>query len=140
MERKLECPECGKVSLTYKEHFSHWTSHYKTKIAEGKIAPLEHDEAVKFYKEYPQEIEDGFRVVGIEVGVFRGRIDIVGFDRNGNLTIVDVTQGKDMKRKIQQLRKYRNNLKWIAREIFRINLPDKIRLLVIELGKGTREI
>ena len=107
---------------------------------EREIVPLEHGEAVRFYYRNPQAIEKGMRAVGVEVGVFRGRIDLILRDSQGRLCLVDVTTGKDTKRKVEQLRRYRKYLKWLANQVFNCKLKEPIRLFVIKPGDYIKEV
>lgn len=135
----LKCPVCNKEHRCYRDYFQCWTSHLTREIQFGRV-PVSHDEAVKYYYKNPQAIEEGMRSVGCEVGVFRGKIDLILRDRQERLCLVDVTVGKDAKRKINQLKRYKKNLKWLANHVFKCNLKEPIRLFVVHPGKYVKEV
>jgi len=140
-KEKLKCPICGRISETYKEHFEHWSSHYRSaELKEEQITPLDHTGAVRYYKSHPRQIEEGLRVIESEVWLFRGRIDLIGIDKSNNLVIVDITGGKDENRKIQQLQKYRKYIFWIGRHIYGLDMQMPIRLLIVRIGGEVKEI
>jgi len=130
-EQELECPVCGRKYTNYGEYFECWTSHLIQKF-EGEIfVPESHDDYVRFYSENPDLIEPGLKVIGRELWFFRGRIDILAVDRDSNICIIDVTLGKDKKRKIEQLKRYRKAILDIGWKVYGIRFPRKIRLLVV---------
>jgi hypothetical protein len=144
MERKqqpLKCPVCGKEYDNYKEYFACWTSHLNEKVGTNVgFPPTDHADAIKFYGQNPEQIEKGLRILAEEIGVFRGRIDLVGVDRDKNLVIIDVTSGADWKRKGEQLRRYRKNIEWMAKKIFGLRESPRIRLLVVKPRDYVRDV
>ena len=136
----LACPVCETAYNNYKDFFACWTGHLEGKLKSGEIAPVTHASAVKLYYQDPQAIEKGMKGIGYEVGVFRGRIDLILRDNKRRLCLVDITSKDTHKRKKEQLRRYRKNLKWLANNVFQCKLGDDIRLFVIHLGKGIEEI
>ena len=142
----FECPICKKTYTNYTEYFECWTNHIEKEI-NGKpsntgIIPFEHNKAVQFLKETPHYLERGLIVLETEIGIFRGRIDAIGIDKNKNLVIIDVDNGHDIKRKTKQLQKYRKNLKIMGTKFFRLRLQDipKIRLLILTPNKSLKEV
>lgn len=134
------CKECGQEFLSEQKYFAHVLSVHTKMSMMQRLLVMDHAEAVQFYKENPECIEPCFRVVGAEVGIFHGRIDLIGFDREQQLCLVDVTRGKETKGKMKQLRRYRENLKWLASKVFRCRLPENVRLLIITPGKEVKEV
>jgi len=51
---------------------------------------MNHTQLVRYYHSNPEEIEVGFRVFFAEFGVGRGRIDLLGVDKQRNLCVVEV--------------------------------------------------
>jgi RecB family endonuclease NucS len=141
-ENVLVCPGCGTKYTNYKEYFACWTSHLEKKFTgkDNKIAPFDHSEAVKYYAEYPDNIEPGLRVFASEIGIFHGRIDLLGVDKDKNMVIIDVTMGPNWMRKADQLRKYRKNLTWMGKTIFGLKELPKIRLLIVRPNEYVKEI
>jgi len=133
--KNLRCPVCGTKYDNYKDYFDCWTSHLQ-----ASSVPLSHDETVRFFYQNPQAIEEGMQGLGYEVGIFRGRIDLILRDREGRLCLVDVTTGKDEKRKIDQLKRYRRNLKWLANQVFKVKLNEPVRLFTVRPLKGVKEV
>lgn len=133
---KLKCPKCGKEHTTYKDYFKCWTSH----LSATAMKPLTHSELIRHYYLNPQAFEKGMASVGCEVGVFRGRIDLILRDREGRLCLVDITTGKNIDRKVEQLDRYRKNLKWLANQVFKTKLPWPIRIFVVHPTKGIQEL
>jgi uncharacterized C2H2 Zn-finger protein len=140
--QKLKCPVCGVVYDNYRDYFTCWTSHLDEKVSHGNLlAPYEHGEAIKYYKENPQTIERGLRILAVEVGVFHGRIDLIGVDHEKRLVLIDVDNGHDPERKANQLHRYRRSIRWMGTQIFGIRNSDlpTIRLLIVNPNKYVKE-
>jgi len=139
-EKELKCPECGALYGNYADYFACWTSH----LSPGKTplpgVPREHDKAVHYYTRNPNAIEEGLRILGHEVSIFRGRIDLIAIDNHHNLCLIDVTSGLDWKRKVKQLRRYKRGIEWIGRHIFGVAIPGKTRLLVVKPGDYVKDV
>jgi hypothetical protein len=138
---KLTCPTCGKTYDNYREYFDCWTGHLTAKINSGPyLAPYLHDDAVRYYKDNP--VETGLRVLASEVGVFHGRIDLVGVDRERRLVLIDVDNGHDPKRKTEQLRRYKRSIQWMGTHLFGLRPEDmpEIRLLIVNPNKYIKEV
>jgi hypothetical protein len=59
----------------------------------------------------PDKIEKNFRVLFKEYSVGRGRIDIIGKDKNGNLCLVEVKmRNSEINSAKNQIRRYRSQL------------------------------
>ena len=166
-QKKLRCPSCGKEHTNYKEFFNCWTGHlltgesdllsdveindkgkqkrsttYKKIAKQSNIAPFKHDEAVQFYKLNPAFIEDGLHIIGTEISVFRGRIDLIGIDRERRLILIDVTDGHEWKQKTSQLKTYAKSIMWMGSQIFGLMQDDmpKIRLLVVKPNDYVKDL
>ena len=133
----LKCEVCGIEYHDYKSYFACRTSHL-SKLTTEK--PLTHEDVVRQYYGNPQSIEKGMEAVGHEVAVFRGRIDLILRDSYGRLCLVDVTKGKNRKDKVEQLRRYAKNIKWLANNVFKCDVKEPIRLFVITFTKGVEEV
>jgi len=144
MEPKIElkCPECGSVYANYHDYFACWTSHLPGGNEEAYIdlAPFDHDKAIRYYHNHPNAIEEGMRILGVDVSIFHGRIDLIGVDKNQNLCLIDVTMGKDWKRKVRQLRHYKRGIEWIGKRIFGISLPNKTRLILVKPNDYVKDV
>jgi hypothetical protein len=142
---ELICPECGVHYQNYREYFACWTSHLDQKISgetKSTLAPFEHGDAVIYYKENPSTLEEGLKILASEVGIFHGRIDLIGVDRNKNLVLIDVDNGHDPRRKEKQLKRYKKSIQWMGTNIFGLrprDYPD-IRLLIVNPNKYVREV
>lgn len=137
---KCVCPECGKEYDNYKEYFACWTSHLNEATQSNSFPPSDHKEAIKYYQRFPEEIEQGLRILAAEVGIFHGRIDLVGVDRDKNVVIIDVTTGVDWKRKVKQIRKYRKNISWMGQKIFGLRDLPNIRLLLVKPNHYVKDV
>jgi len=139
-EVKLICPKCGVEYTNYREYFACWTSHLNEATQGNSFPPSDHNEAIKHYKRFPEDIEQGLRILASEVGVFHGRIDLIGVDRDKNLVIIDVTTGVDWKRKVEQMRKYQKNIEWMGQRIFGLRQLPKIRLLLVKPNDYAKDV
>jgi len=136
----IRCTVCDKWFSSYKAYSRHlFTKHPKTEEVMA-AALTDHDETVKFYSRNPHVIERGMRIIGKEVWILRGRIDLVYRDKHGNLCLVDVTKGKDLKRKKQQLVKYRRYVRRLGRVLYDVKMKKPIRLFIIQPGKEPLEV
>jgi len=133
----LVCPDCGTKHSTYKSYFNCRSSHLKDEVSK---VPTSHNEMVKYYYYNPQAIEKGMESVGYEVGVFRGRIDLILRDSASRLCLVDVTDEKNRDRKKKQFKKYKESLRWLANNVFQCKLNEPIRLILIHPKKGVEEV
>ena len=140
-ENDLICSDCGTKHQSYKSYFACRTSHLEKLVTNVKELPIAHKDIVKHFYEYPQELEKGMEAVGYEVGVFRGRIDLILRDSQGKLCLLDVSTSKNQGNKIDQLRRYSRNLKWLANNVFKSRLEQgNIRLFIFNPHKGLKEI
>ena len=148
MSQSFNCPVCGKPYDNYREYFGCWTMHLQQKYTGhddggvSSVIPTEHGQAVKWLKNHPQYIEEGMATIESEIGVFRGRIDLICVDKERRLVLVDVDNGHDINRKIEQLRKYKRNLQWMASHIFRLNYPNmpSIRLFIVNPNHFIKDV
>lgn len=137
----LKCEVCGTEYHDYKSYFACKTSHLLKSVNEKPPTHKEtHEDIVRQYYGNPQSIEKGMEAVGHEVGVFRGRIDLILRDSVGRLCLVDITKGKNRKDKIEQLRRYAKNIRWLANNVFKCDVKEPIRLFVITFTKGVEEV
>jgi len=138
--KKLKCPECGKEYGNYREYFACWTSHLRgSKPALGS-APSSHADAIKYYVHSPNDIEKGLVILASEVGVFRGRIDLIGVDVKNQLVLIDVTTNRNWKPKVKQLKKYKGYIEWIGKNVFGVSLDRTVRLLVVKPNSFVKDV
>ncbi|MBN1681938.1 endonuclease NucS [Candidatus Bathyarchaeota archaeon] len=82
----------------------------------------------------PSLIEEKFRPITSERHVLPGFIDILGYDKDGRLTVIEIKRKKATKQNVLQLKKYIDSL----------NVEEKrnIRGILVapELGKGSQEL
>lgn len=72
---------------------------------------MRHDAFVDQLYSNPDKIEKNFRVLVKEYSVGRGRIDIIGKDKNGNLCLVEVKmRNSEINSAKNQIRRYRSQL------------------------------
>jgi len=75
-------------------------------------ATRKHKQLLDYYFEHPEEIEEGFKSLFKEFGVGKGRVDLVGIDKNKNLCLVEIkTSDKTWQNPEKQIARYRNQLK-----------------------------
>ena len=86
---------------------------------------------------HPELIEEGVKIVYREAGLGRGRVDLLGVDREGNLVIVEVkTREPSFEARIKQLPKYYAFLKRIL-ELIKV---DKRIRVFLATPKGVRHL
>ena len=82
----------------------------------------------------PELLEEGFRPVSKELPVDPGFIDIIGYDRENRLTVVEIKRVKATKDAVNQLRKYMEVIDMDAQR------PVRAILVAPELAKGTEKL
>ena len=89
---------------------------------------MKHSEMVNHLFLHPEEVEPGIVFHYKELGLGRGRVDLVGVDAEGNLCLVEVkTRKPSISERRKQLKKYYGPL----RHIFGLmNVKKKIRLFL----------
>jgi hypothetical protein len=137
---KLVCPKCGTEYDNYSEYFACWTRHLNSLINNNSFPPSDRIEAIKFYRSYAGNIEEGLKIFEANVTIFHGVIDLIGADKDGNFVLIDVINDRNWKRKIKQLCKYRKNIRWIAKNIYRLNSFPTIRLLLVNPNKFVKDV
>ncbi len=60
----------------------------------------------KILKKMPWEIEEGLRIIGEEVEIPPGKVDLLGRDRNGSLVVIELKKGKVGRNEVLQLERY----------------------------------
>jgi len=96
-----------------------------------------HKEIVEKLMYHPELLGEGIKLVYRETGVGRGRVDLLGVDREGNRIIVEVkSREPSFKQRLQQLPKYYAFLKRIL-ELMRVER--KIRVF-LATPKGVRHL
>lgn len=136
LKKELKCPKCGQNYFNYKEYFACWTSHLT-----ATTTPIYSKPDIKLSKNKPtitpDNIEEGLRIIEKNINYFHGKIDFIGIDKNSSLVLINFNSGYNVKRKKQQLIKYRQIFLNIARRIYGIQetyLP-KIRIIIISRDK-----
>jgi len=56
---------------------------------------LNHRKLLAHYTSHPQLIEDGFRILYSEFSIGKGRVDILGVDKQSNICLVEVKTDND---------------------------------------------
>lgn len=82
----------------------------------------------------PELLEEGFRPMSKELPVDPGFIDIIGYDRENRLTVVEIKRVKATKDAVNQLRKYMEVIDMDAQR------PVRAILVAPELAKGTEKL
>ena len=82
----------------------------------------------------PELLEEGFRPVSKELPVDPGFIDIIGYDRENRLTVVEIKRVKATKDAVNHLRKYMEVIDMDAQR------PVRAILVAPELAKGTEKL
>jgi len=82
----------------------------------------------------PSLLEEGFRPISPERPVEPGFIDIMGVDREGVLTLVEIKRRRATKESVAQLKKYA--------DVINLDKNRKIRMILVapELAKGAQEL
>ena len=94
-----------------------------------------------YYYENPEEIEKGLYNMMKEVGVFRGRIDLVGRDKNEKLCLIEVVHRSHYDNQFwkKKLWRYRCALRNMGTQIYRCNSLD-VRLLIKRPERETQDV
>ena len=102
-------------------------------VSEFSLYATEKDmqEAILFQ---PSLLEEGFRPISPERPVEPGFIDIMGVDREGVLTLVEIKRKRATKKSVVQLKKYV--------DVISFDKNRRIRAILVapELAKGTQEL
>jgi len=101
-----------------------------------KESLTEHDIILSYYFEHPEEIEEGLIIPYKEFSLYRARIDLLGFDKNGNVVVIEVISPSDDRiDKVEQVRTYWEYILRVGREIYGLEKPKrKIRFFLVSLG------
>lgn len=71
-----------------------------------------HDEIIEHLLIHPEEIEEGVKLYYRELGFGKGRVDLIGVDKDGNLCIVEVKIRRPNREKLgKQLQNYYSPIK-----------------------------
>ncbi|NIW50876.1 MAG: DUF91 domain-containing protein [Candidatus Korarchaeota archaeon] len=90
---------------------------------------MKHKSLVNFFCREPDKIEPRFRVLQKEFSLGRGRIDIIGRDKDGNICLVEIkTHDSEIPSGKKQIRNYQSQL---AKFLSLIDLEKKIRGIVV---------
>jgi RecB family endonuclease NucS len=82
----------------------------------------------------PEILEEGFRPMTKEMAVDPGFIDIIGYDSNNTLTIVEIKRVKASKDAVEQLRKYM--------DVIDMDVTRKVRAILVapEVADNAKEL
>jgi RecB family endonuclease NucS len=82
----------------------------------------------------PSLLEEGFRPISPERPVEPGFIDIMGVDREGTLTLVEIKRKRATRESVVQLKKYA--------DVINLDKDRKVRMILVapELAKGAQEL
>ena len=93
-------------SLEVEIYQAHFVSYFKGEDSESlKLAGYEADMGDLIWQQ-PELVEPGFRATNREYHTPQGYIDIIGKDREGNLTILELKSRKAGVQAVKQLRRY----------------------------------
>lgn len=98
---------------------------------------IKHKEMIDHLFKFPDEVEEGVKLYYSEFGFGRGRVDLVGVDKEGNLCIVEVKIRKPNRKTLgKQLRKYYVPL----RRLFGMMGVDKNIRMFLATPKGVEHL
>lgn len=108
---------------------------------EVNFKALTHKQVLDYYYKNPEEIEQGLHGMMKEVGVFRGRVDLVGRDKTEKLCLIEVAHRSHYDHQFwkEKLWRYRCGLRTMGTKIYRCNNLD-IRLLIKRPGCETEDV
>ena len=100
-----------------------------------------HKEMLDYLIEHPSEIEVGMQILVKEFPVFRGRIDLIGRDKDKRLCLIEVAHRSKQWNAYwtRKLRRYRTYLMQLAYQLFLIR-DLEVRLLLKKTGKPTEDV
>jgi len=136
----IRCKDCGEGFKSFREYRRHLLTVHPKDDMDNFLALEDHDAIVDFLARNPWFLGKRMRLVAKELHVLRGRIDLVLRDGEGNLCLVDVTRGKDLKRKKEQLRRYREYVRRLGSRLYGVQVKRSIRLFIIQPGKQPLEV
>jgi hypothetical protein len=137
MSAVVKCEKCGEYIP-----FKQWPHNCGVPQKVGvNFKALTHKQVLDYYCENPDEIEQGLHSIMKEVGVFRGRIDIVARDKNQKLCLIEVVHRSNCDHQFwkKKLSRYRCALRTMGTRIYRCNNLD-IRLLIKRPGRETQDV
>jgi len=136
----IRCKECGESFDNFGAYRRHLLTRHTKVEGIGWLMEADHKEIVDYIQRNPQIIEPGMRIIARELPLLRGRADLVGRDRQGRLCLIDVTRSKYLKRKKEQLKRYRGYLRSLGSRLFNVSAKEVIRLIIFEPGKEPLEV
>jgi RecB family endonuclease NucS len=105
------------------------------------LSKFSHKQVLNYYYEHAEEIEPKMVMLIKELPIFRGRIDLVGRDKNGIICLIEVVHRSKWDRKawIKKLQVYRSHLRSMGQRIFQ-QKDLKVRLLLKKSGGKTEDV
>lgn len=140
-QSEVRCEKCGQY-VNYKE----WAKGHECgvkQLKEDDLGNLNHKEVLDYYQLHPEKIEEGMTIVFRELGIFKGRIDLVARDKNQRLCLIELInkEHKGKKEDRKKLQRYAYSLKTIGERIFLLKSEEiNFRLLIIRTNKGIEEV
>lgn len=108
---------------------------------EVDLQRLSHAEVLDWYMLHSEEIEPNMVILMKELPIFRGRIDLVGRDKDGVICLIEIVHRSRWARAswIKKLKKYRSYLRHMGSQIFYVK-GLKVRLLLKRTGHITEDV
>lgn len=134
-----KCPTCCEY-YGLREYYSH------VNLCNGSADPknkeemdfnkMTHEQAIDYYFNNPNLIEDGLKIKQKEVTILRGRIDLLGIDKNRKICFIEIIHKSHYDRAYyeKKIKAYRSHILTLINLVLgnSDDLRDKIRLLLIE--------
>jgi len=108
---------------------------------EVDLSKLTHRQMLDYFVEHQDQIEVGMQIIMSELPIFRGRVDLVGRDKDQTLCLIEIAHRSKCDRAfwIRKLHKYGDYLRQMGKQIYGIqDVP--VRLLLKHSGKPTEDV
>ena len=135
----VKCPKCNQT-VPYED----WPNKHKCGVKDDEtlnFLNLSHKEALQYYCDNPKEIEPGLIILFKELPIYRGRLDLVGRDKNGGICLIEVVHRSKWDRNawISKLHSYNKYLTRMGEVLFKVQ-RQSYRLLLKHSGKLTEDV
>jgi len=151
MSASAKCPICG-VYVDLDDYWPHIAlcekgiaPSPKTRRNPSRFKWMTHKQVLDFYELNPFEIEEGLSIKAKEVAILRGRIDLVGIDKNQLTCFIEVVHRShyDQTYWEKKIRSYKTHALWFVGLISRVEsqrFNDKLRLMIVRPGHDPVDI
>lgn len=111
MSAVIKCQGCGEYVS-----FKGWPQNHKCGFPTPKdvnFKTMSHRQVLDYFLDNPEEIERGLHDMLKEVSIFRGKVDLIGRDKNDCLCLIEVVHKSNYDRQswIKKLQKHRSSLR-----------------------------